>query len=78
LRGGIIPPLNRARSRSHPATRFSPLKSPPPKPQSDRLLGYVAGDDWRGPSSDLDWEIGAARKLFGEFAGMSEEELANV
>jgi hypothetical protein len=42
------------------------------------FLSYVAGDDWRGPSRDLDWEIEAARKLLGEFAGMSEEELANV
>ena len=42
------------------------------------LLSYAAGDDWRGPSADLDWEIEAARKLLGEFAGMSEEELANV
>jgi hypothetical protein len=42
------------------------------------LLLYAAGDDWRGPSRDLDWEIGAARRLLGEFAGMSEEELANV
>jgi hypothetical protein len=42
------------------------------------LLRYVAGDDWRGPGNDLDWEIGVARKLLGEFAGMSEKELANV
>jgi hypothetical protein len=42
------------------------------------LLSYAAGDDWRGPSADLDWEIEAARQLLGEFAGMSEEELANV
>jgi hypothetical protein len=41
------------------------------------LLWYVAAD-WRGPSIDLDWEIDAARKLLGEFAGMSEEELAAV
>jgi hypothetical protein len=42
------------------------------------FLWYVAGDDWRGPSRDLDWEIETARKLLGEFASMSEEELANV
>ena len=42
------------------------------------FLAFVANDDWRGPSRNLDWEIDAARKLLGEFAGMSEEELANV
>ena len=40
------------------------------------FLAFVANDDWRGPSRNLDWEIDAARKLLGEFAGMSEEELA--
>jgi hypothetical protein len=34
--------------------------------------------DWRGPGADLDWEIDMMRKLLGEYAGMSEEELANV
>jgi hypothetical protein len=39
------------------------------------LLAHVCPDTWRGPSSDLDWEIQQARALLGEFAGMSEEEL---
>jgi hypothetical protein len=40
------------------------------------LLTHVCHDEWRGPSNDLDWEIQQARALLGEFAGMSEEELA--
>jgi hypothetical protein len=31
---------------------------------------------WRGRANDLDWHRDMARALLGEFAGMSEEELA--
>jgi hypothetical protein len=63
---------------------FDRMMATPAQTQAGRaakvrtLLCYVAGKDWRGPSDDLDWEIGAARKLLGEFAGMNEEELAAV
>jgi hypothetical protein len=40
------------------------------------LLAHVCPSKWRGPSNDLDWEIQQARALLGEFASMSEEELA--
>jgi hypothetical protein len=40
------------------------------------LLACVARDKWHGPGSDLDWEIDCARLLLGEYAGMSEAELA--
>jgi hypothetical protein len=40
------------------------------------LLTHVCPSEWRGPSDDLDWEIQQARALLGEFAGMSEDELA--
>ena len=33
---------------------------------------------WRGTSDDLDYEIQMARSLLGQFAGMTEEELAKV
>jgi hypothetical protein len=39
------------------------------------LLTHVC-PEWRGAADDLDWEIQQARALLGEFAGMSEEELA--
>ena len=39
------------------------------------LLAHVQ-PEWRGPKDDLDWAIGQTRALLGEFAGMSEEELA--
>ena len=42
------------------------------------LLVDILGDDWRGPDSELDWHKSMARALFGEFAGMSAEDLANV
>jgi hypothetical protein len=35
-------------------------------------------DEWRGPEQELNWDIAQVRALFGEFAGMSAEELANV
>jgi hypothetical protein len=35
--------------------------------------------EWRGPADDLDdWQKEQTRALLGEFAGMSEEELAAV
>jgi hypothetical protein len=42
------------------------------------LLVDIVGDDWRGPSDDLDFDIYLVRTALGEFAGMTEEELANV
>jgi hypothetical protein len=42
------------------------------------LIIHVLRTEWRGPGRDLDWEIEMPRKLLGEFAGMTEEELANV
>ena len=42
------------------------------------LLVDILGDKWRGPDSELDWDIAHARTVLGEFAGMSAEEIANV
>ena len=42
------------------------------------LLMHVCPQEWRGPASDLDREVQEARALLGQFAGMSEEELAAV
>jgi hypothetical protein len=42
------------------------------------LLFDILGDDWRGPDSELDWDIAQARTVFGEFAGMTAEDLADV
>ena len=42
------------------------------------LLADILGDKWRGPDSELDWDIAQARTVLGEFAGMSAEEIANV
>ena len=42
------------------------------------LLVHVMRGDWRGPDSELDWDKSMARVLLGEFAGMSEKELADV
>jgi hypothetical protein len=42
------------------------------------LLADILGDEWRGPDSELDWDIAQARTVLGEFAGMSAEEIANV
>jgi hypothetical protein len=42
------------------------------------LLMHVCADGWRGAASDLDWDKEQARALLGEFAGMSEEELATA
>ena len=44
--------------------------------ESPRTANARVPDEWRGPKSNLDWEIEQARALLGEFAGMSEEELA--
>jgi len=42
------------------------------------LLTHVCSE-WRGPASDVDnWQIEQVRALLGEFAGMSEEELAAI
>jgi hypothetical protein len=42
------------------------------------LLIHVMRSDWRGPDELLDWDKSMARRLLGEFAGMSAEELADV
>jgi hypothetical protein len=40
------------------------------------LLAHVC-PEWRGPAEDLDdWQIEQVRALLGQFAGMSEKELA--
>jgi hypothetical protein len=41
------------------------------------LLAYM-GDEWRGPHQDLDWHIQHARRLFGQFAGLTEADLAAI
>jgi hypothetical protein len=38
----------------------------------------LGDNNWRGPASELDWDIAQARAIFGEFAGMTEEEIATV
>ena len=42
------------------------------------LLTHVCPSEWRGPTGPLDWEIQETRALLGEFAGLSEEELAAI
>ena len=42
------------------------------------LLKHVCANEWQGPCADLDWDKDQARALLGQFAGMSEEELAAV
>jgi hypothetical protein len=42
------------------------------------LITLVHTDEWRGPTSDLDWAIRETRSLLGDLAGMSEEELAAI
>jgi hypothetical protein len=42
------------------------------------LLVHVMGREWRGPDSELEWEVSEARTVLGELAGMSAEELADV
>ena len=42
------------------------------------LLVHIMRDEWRGPEDRMDWEKANARALLGEFAGMSEDELAAV
>jgi hypothetical protein len=40
------------------------------------LIVHALGDSWRGAGDDLDYE--EARKLLGEFAGMTEDDLAAI
>jgi hypothetical protein len=42
------------------------------------LLAHFTHADWRGPAEDLDWDKDMMRKVLGDLAGISEEELANV
>ena len=42
------------------------------------LLVHVMRDEWRGPADEMEWEKEQARALLGEFAGMSEDELAAI
>jgi hypothetical protein len=62
-------PLSRLRSKTTQAGRAAKVRS---------LLAHVGGADWRGPAAELDWVEQKARALLGEFAGMSEDELAAI
>ena len=42
------------------------------------LLAHVMPDSWRGAAKELDQDNEMARALLGEFAGMSEAELAVI
>lgn len=43
------------------------------------LLVHVLGDEWRGSAKDVDvWDKEMMRKLLGEFAGTTKEELAAI
>jgi hypothetical protein len=42
------------------------------------LLVHVCTKHWRGPADDLDWDKRQTRALLGQFAGMTEEELAAI
>jgi hypothetical protein len=42
------------------------------------LLIHVMGNEWRGPDSELEWDVSQARTLFAEFAGISAEDLDHV
>ena len=39
------------------------------------LTCVYAKEEWRGPASELNWEIELTRQVLGEFAGLSEPEL---
>jgi hypothetical protein len=43
-----------------------------------RVALEFINDEWRGPADDLDWPISVTRQLLGEFAGLSEAELAAI
>ena len=43
-----------------------------------RVVLEFINDQWRGPADDLDWPISVTRQLLGQFAGMSEAELAAI
>jgi hypothetical protein len=42
------------------------------------LIIHVLRDEWRGPGGDLEWDKAETRKLLGEFAGITEDELAAI
>jgi hypothetical protein len=62
-----------ARMQSIPATT-----QPARAAKVRALMIHVLGREGRGPGGDLDWEMDETRKLLGEFAGMTEEELAAI
>jgi hypothetical protein len=41
-------------------------------------LIHVCASEWRGACDDLDWKEDQARALLGQFAGMTEDELAAI
>jgi hypothetical protein len=72
--------IDEAEKFHHPANRLCErLMATPALTQAGRaakvriLLVDIVGDDWRGPSDDLDWDIYLVRTALGEFAGMTEE-----
>jgi len=77
--------MNEAEKFSVPADRLCErLMATPALTQAGRtakvrvLLADILGYQWRGAADDLDWDIAQARVLLGAFAGMTEEELADV
>lgn len=66
---------------------FEKLIATPAQTQAGRaakvtaLLRHVMqskDQNWRGPSDDLHWDVALCRALLAEYAGMTEEEMANV
>ena len=39
---------------------------------------HSPAQDWRGPDSELDWDCSLTRRLLGEYAGLTEAELAAI
>jgi hypothetical protein len=59
-------------------TTARPLTALIPMAKVRTLLTFVHNDEWRGPAVDLDWEKEQTRALLGQFAGMSEDDLAAI
>ncbi len=81
-RDGALLEVNALDAQNEPL--FARMQSIPATTQPARaakvraLMVHVLGHEARGPGGDLDWEMNETRKLLGEFAGMTEEELAAV
>ena len=83
-RPGATPQLANSLTRRETDRLFDRMMSLPATTQAGRaakvraLLAHVMPDSWRGAAKELDQDNEMARALLGEFAGMSEAELAVI